>query len=160
MKARRINVNTMTITGLHGRKRMIERAAKSYATELQELVAKLFSNEKVAGGKLEPNSATYTAWKIKNGYSPKRGHLTGHTQDVLDSENLMRVKVIGTKGKYRVVISILRKVFYQLVGAGFKEYRSYIERYEQTKVPNETICALKPGWTRYAKKHFKEFENG
>jgi hypothetical protein len=133
----------------------IESEGEDYAVFLQELVANLFRNEKSVGGALEPNDEQYTKWKIKHGYSPKRGHLTEHTQDVLDESDLMNVTVKGHKGSRTCVVSISRNTFYEEVGGGFEGYRSYIERYEVTKVPNETICAFKQGWARYAGRFFK-----
>lgn len=157
MQTRRVNVNTMVTSGFaeNTRKRDIEKAGRDWRDELIGLLANLFSNEKVAGGKLEPNDAAYTAWKVKHGYSPKRGHLTNHTQDILNKGSFFEVKVTGSRGSYRCVVTASRKKFYKLVGGGFPGYRSYIERYEQVKAPNETITAFKQGWTRYGNKHFK-----
>lgn len=152
IKGRRVNVNTMIVTGFppEANKRDIEKAGKEYADFLQEQVANLYDNEKVAGGRLRKNSKSYNEWKKKKYGHIKRGHLTGKTQETLDDKKLTEVKVRGRKGKRRCIITILRRKLYRFV--------KYIEHYENKKVPNETITAFKPGWARYARRFFKHLE--
>lgn len=153
IRARRVNINTMVVTGIDPKapKKAVVNAGEDYAEYLQDLLATLYNNEKVVGGKLEANDAAYTAWKKKNGYSTKRGQLTGHTLEVLQTETLTEVTVRG-KGKHRkCVVVIKRSTFYRLVG-------DYIEHYEKKKVPNETITAFKSGWARNARRFFTKVE--
>lgn len=157
MNARRVNVNTIVISGFDedANKRDLQAAGEEYAEWLQEQVAKLYAKESAAGGRFSANDPGYTQWKIDNGYPAEVGQLTGNTLAVLENDDLMQTTVRGRKTKYKVIVTILRNTFYQLVGEGNKEVRSYIEYFERAKVPNETICALKPSWARNARNFFE-----
>lgn len=158
LNARRVNVNTIVIDGFEetANKKDLKAAGEDYAEWVQEQVAILYAKESSAGGKFSPNDPHYTQWKIDHGYPEEIGQLTGNTLSVLENEDLMRVDVRGRKKKYRVIVSILRNVFYRKVGEGNGEVKSYIEYFERAKVPNETICALKSSWARNARNFFEE----
>lgn len=152
-------VSTMTIAGLHPdtKKRQLEAPAKQYAEWLQDQVANLYSKGSVAAGKLAPNSAAYNKWKAANGFETTRGHLTGNTQSVLDNKVLYEISIRGKLGNWKVIITLKRKKLYDEVGNKTKG-RSYIEFYEENKVPNETITALKDGWKHNGRSFFKHLE--
>lgn len=160
LSSRKVTVGSIVVSGFapDATKRDIEAAGWEYADWLQASLARLYDKESVAGGKLAPNSPAYTKWKKRQGFSTKRGHLTGNTQAVLDSEDIMTVVIRGAKGKYRCTVTVSRPAFYKAVGGGDQEVTSYIEWYEKTHVPNETITAFKPGWARNARSFFEHLE--
>ena len=156
VKARKPTVESMVVTGFkpETRKRELKAAGKQYAAWLQQQIANLYNKESAVAGKLKPNTRAWTKFKQKNGFETKRGHMTGHTQDVLDNTVLYEVLIRGTKSKLRVVIVMKKKKFYNAVG-GFVDGLSYIQHYEGNKVPNDLIMALKPGWARNVRRFFK-----
>ena len=111
----------------------------------------------VAGGKLSANSPAYNKWKAENGFETKRGHQTNNTQIVLDTKDLIDITIRGKRGNWRVIITMKRQSLYKEVG-GITDGRSYIEFYEENKVPNDTITAFKPGWVRNGRAFFKHLE--
>lgn len=156
VQARRVNVGTMVVDHFpkDADKDDIADAGYDFAEWLQMQVAKLYANESSAGGKFDPNSEAYTQWKVDNGYPTEVGQLTGNTLSVLENSELMQVSVRGRKGSYKCIIFINRNTFYDEVGGADEEVNSYIEYFEKTKVPNETITALKPAWAKSANQFF------
>lgn len=160
IKVRRPQVFTVIVVGFgpKTKKNELKKPAEQYADFLQDRVAKLYDSEQVAAGKLSANSKAWNAFKKKNGFETKRGHMTGNTQSVLDtSTKIMDIDIRGKRGQWRVVIRMNRSTFYKEVGNLVKG-RSYIEFYEENKVPNERITAFKMGWTRNGRKFFKHLE--
>lgn len=148
-KARKVNLETMVVTGFQPdtTKKQLKTAGNKYAIWLQLQIANLYSKEKSVGGKLEKNSKEWNEFKKTHGFEPKRGHMTGDTQDAVDRSKLYTIDIRGTKKKLKVVIVMKKKLLYDEV--------PYIEFYEKNKVPNDIIMALKPGWARNAGRFFK-----
>lgn len=149
----------MIVTGFGPKikKKQLKVPARQYAVWLQDQVGNLFAKEAVAAGKLKPNTKAYNDFKAAHGFDSRRGHLTGNTQSVLDNSNLMIISIRGKIGKWRVILNMNRLLFYRTVG-DLVDGRSYIEFYEEKKVPNERITAFKVGWTRNARRFFKHLE--
>ena len=149
----------MVVTGFDPKtkKNALTKPAEQYGEWLQEQVANLYDKEQVAGGKLSANSPAYNKWKAENGFETKRGHQTNNTQIVLDTKDLIDITIRGKRGNWRVIITMKRQSLYKEVG-GITDGRSYIEFYEENKVPNDTITAFKPGWVRNGRAFFKHLE--
>lgn len=75
------------------------RALEGAIRHEQARLAGLFGRQLTVRGPLKANTAAYTKWKLKHGYSGDRGHKTGETQGVLDTRVLWSVRVVRKKGK-------------------------------------------------------------
>lgn len=70
---------------------------------LQEDIYNEFAAERVAGRRLRKNKPEYDAWKVRNGYDPRRGHKQGQLQRNLAGRRLFTISF--TAGRIFVTFS-------------------------------------------------------
>ena len=109
------------------------------ADRIQGEIAKSFNKERVAGSsQLRTNSPEYTARKVRQGYSPKRGHRTNTLQSVLDPKASTLYTISGPYKNGNARIIFKESLLHALV--------PYAEYYEEKKVRRAGILEITRTW--------------
>lgn len=104
---------------------------------LQKMIATEFKKQKTFGGALGANKSSYTSWKLKNRYSPLRGHKTGALQRAIERTRCFTVSRLSAN---RVELNFSDDPLRVAI--------PYAIFYSENKVKRNRIIGIPSSWVR------------
>lgn len=123
-----------------------QRELDDLGRNLQTLMAREFSDEKVAGQHLRRNTPEYNAWKRRKGFDPRKGHKTNALQRALAGRRLYNISFVAGG---RAFITFIESRLYASV--------DYAQYYAAAKVQGGKILAVSKRQVARAAKGIEAF---
>lgn len=131
VRRRRNQVEIVGINFNHAARTRWRSEIDDFGRMLQALIAREFSEERVAGQALRPNQPSYTAWKAREGFDPRKGHKTNALQRALSAGRLYNITFSGGG---RVFVTFIENRLFARI--------PYAEYYAAAKVRHGKILAV------------------